>query len=298
MTDLDRTTQEHLVDTPDGAIRVRILGSGPTILCLHGVSAHGRSWMRVARRLAAQATFWIPDLLGRGESTPRPDLPYRMDDESRRVHELVEALRGSATGGDPGFPTVIAGHSQGAAIAIAVAREQPAVRGLLLSNPVTPWTKRPVVLGALESGLIRRIAADIFSPLRGPLANAILRRAAGPRFRVPADTVAAYARPYEDRRRAETLMALLRDWRPTEMGDLRVEGRIIRVVAGAFDPRITEKSAERLADELGAEFTVVPDGGHVLPEQYPDLLAGELERILEDSGLNVMGGDRGRSRPE
>jgi pimeloyl-ACP methyl ester carboxylesterase len=292
MTNLDPTVEKHLIDTPDGAMRVRILGSGPPVLCLHGVSAHGRSWMEVARRLTGEATFWMPDLLGRGESTPRPDLTYRMEDEARRVRELVAALRRLSAAHDPGFPAVIAGHSQGAAIAIAVAREEPAVRGLLLSNPVTPWTRRPIVLGALESGLIRRFAAGIFSPLRGPLASAILRRAAGPMFRVPTETVAAYARPYADRRRAETLMTLLRDWEPSELDAFGSGGRVSRVIAGAHDPRIAADAAKRLADELDAEFLLVEDGGHVLPEQHPDLVAEELWRILEEIG---RGGGRSRA---
>jgi pimeloyl-ACP methyl ester carboxylesterase len=77
-------------------------------------------------------------------------------------------------------------------------------------------------------------------------------------------------------------MALLRDWRPSELdGRVPADRRITRVVAGGLDPRITPGSAERLAQELSAAFTLVPDGGHVLPEQHPDLLAEELSRILE-----------------
>ena len=85
-------------------------------------------------------------------------------------------------------------------------------------------------------------------------------------------------------------MALLRDWRPAELRSLGPGARVSRVVAGAHDPRIAAADAMRLADELGAEFTLVEDGGHILPEQHPDLLAEELGRILGDVGRK-----RGRS---
>lgn len=278
--------REHRVDTPDGLIRIRILGRGPAVLCLHGVSAQGRSWLPVARLVGDRATLLLPDLLGRGASTPRPDLPYALDDEARRLTELVGALRRDGLiEPEAGFPTVLAGHSQGAAIALAVAAREPAVRGLFLSNPVTPWTGRPAILDVLRAGLMRRVAAGIFPPLRRPLARAIVRRAAGPGYRPPDDVIEAYAEPYATRERAETLMRLLADWRPAELADrLPSPGLVVRVAAGDLDPRIDALSAERLAAVLGGELRRVPEGGHVLPEQCPGLLAGELLRVLDAVG--------------
>ena len=269
------------VETPDGVVRVRVLGTGPPVCCLHGVSAHGRSWEGVASLLRARATFVLPDLLGRGASDPAPHLGFSFDDEARRVDELIDTVAGLAAGPDVRDGLFLAGHSQGAAIALAVAARRPDVRGVLLTSPVTPWTARPAILGALGSHLIRRGVAGIFSPLRGPLAALIIRRAAGPGFPAPREMVEAYAAPYRDRRRAETLMALLRDWRP---GDLETrmpaDPPPARVVSGALDPRIDPGDASRLAEALGAPFTLVADGGHVLPEQHPELIAGELDRLL------------------
>lgn len=276
--------QDLFVETPDGRIRIRIIGDGPVVvLCLHGVSAQGRSWLPVARRLGDRATFVLPDLLGRGASDPRPDLRYTLEHEADRVRDLVSALC-LADVLDPAaaFPVILAGHSHGAAIALRLAGEETSVRGLLLSNPVTPWTRRPPSLGLLGVGLIRRLAAGIFSPLRRPLAHLILRRAAGPAYRATHDMVAAYAAPFADRRRAETLMRILADWQPAELdGRLPADRPIARVVIGELDPRITVACAERLAIELGGPLLRIADGGHVLPEQHPDLLAGELEKVLQ-----------------
>lgn len=253
-----------------------VMGTGPAVLCLHGVSAHGRSWAPVAARLSDRVTFVLPDLPGRGASDPAPDARFTLDDEVRRLRTLIAGvpeLRSSM---------VVAGHSQGAAIGLALAAEEPRVRGLLLSSPVTPWTRRPRVLDTLRSDLMRRGVAGMFSPLRGVLASAIIRRAAGPGFRAPRELVDAYAAPYADPRRAQTLMALLRDWQPAEL-DARLPERAppTRVVTGALDPRIDAELARKLAERLGAPCRIVEDGGHVLPEQHPDLVADELGRVLD-----------------
>ena len=257
------------------------------MLCLHGVSAQGRSWLAVARRLADRATFLLPDLIGRGGSDAFPGGSFTLEDEADRIEAIMDALRahGDVDGaGRAGarLPPVIAGHSQGAALALALAARDPGVVGLLLSNPVTPWTRRPAVLDVLRSGLMRKVVAGMFSPLRGPLATVIIRRAAGPGFRPPRELVRGYAEPYADVRRARTLMALLRDWQPNELAEhIPTERIIARVVTGALDPRIDPRAAERLANEMGGRITVVEDGGHILPEQHPDLLADELGRVFE-----------------
>lgn len=278
------------VNTPDGSIHVRVLGTGPPVLCLHGVSAHGRSWEGVSRLVRGRATFVMPDLLGRGASDAAPHLAFTLDDEVRRVIDLLDAMpetagRPHSAPPDRADGLFLAGHSQGAAIALAVASRRSDVRGILLTSPVTPWTARPAVLAGLRPHLIRRGVAGIFSPLRGPLAALVIRRAAGPGFSAPRELVEAYAAPYAERRRAETLMALLRDWRPEELeARLPTEPPPVRVISGALDPRIDPGDARKLAGTLGASFTLVEDGGHVLPEQHPELVAGELRRLLDSVG--------------
>ncbi|MDX1395648.1 MAG: alpha/beta hydrolase, partial [Gemmatimonadota bacterium] len=226
---------------------------------------------------------------------PAPALAFDLTSETRRIGDLLEALGDAHPtgpgGAGPVVPAVIAGHSQGAAIALSWAADAASPPALLLSNPVTPWTRRPLALGALESGLMRALIAGIFSPLRRPLAAAILRRAAGPEYRVPPDVIDAYAAPYADRARAATLMAVLRDWHPAQLeGRLPVAGPPAHVLAGSRDPRIAPDTARRLAERLGAGFTLVGDGGHVLPEQHPRLLAEELERILDVLGTAPVTG--------
>jgi len=265
----------------DGTVRVTVLGRGRPVLFLHGISAHGRAWRPVAERFAEAHPgweCWLPDLPGRGASDARAELSYTLDDEVRRLRAVVRALAP-----DGPRPRLVAGHSHGAAIALALARAEPSIRGLLLSNPVTPEIRSPAVLRLLRSSAVRRAVGGLLAPLHAPLGRLVLRRACGPAFRAPAELVAAYARPWSSPARARTLLRILADWRPAELED-RMPRRPVaaHVVTGAHDPRIPIRAATRLAARLDCDLTVLPDGGHVLTEQHPQLLArllGELASI-------------------
>ena len=271
------------IQTPDGRIQIELRGSGPTLLCLHGISANRRSWSAVADRLERQFRLVLVDLLSRGRSEARPDVPYRMGDEIHRVRQVLDALALS--------PTIVAGHSQGAALALALASVDERVTGLVLLNPVTSSTRRPRLLALLRSGLIRRAAAGIIRPLRSPLAHLTLRRVYGPRIRVTRERVAAYAEPYGDRLRVRALLRLLADWRPEELEEwMPASAPLACVVAGGRDPRVEPASARRLAQRLGAEFLLVD------PRRYPGMSPARSIGFIERSHRAHESGKRSQTR--
>lgn len=281
----DVTTPPHVprdlgLDLPEGEIRVRMLGHGEPVLCLHGASASGDIWLRLARDLAGRARFWLPDLLSRGASRPRPDVAYDLGSEVGRVLALSRRLA-ALPAEDGRMPRLVVGHSQGAAIALGMAAADPRVTSLLLVNPVTSDIRRPTILGLLRSGAVRRAVARLLAPRRLHVARLVLARAAGPSYSVSPEAVAAYAEPYADVARAEALMRVLADWRPGEGAQHLPSRRLdARVIAGERDPRIPVEAARRLAERLEAPFSLVPGGGHILPEQSPALLARALEELL------------------
>ena len=266
------------IEITDGRVRVTLLGQGRPLLFLHGISARGRAWRRVAESFVSRHPgwrCWLPDLLGRGDSDARPELPHTLDDEVRRMRELIRALAP-----DGRAPRLVAGHSQGAALALALAGIEPGVRGLLLASPVTAGIRRPVILRALRSSTVRRLAGHAFGPLHGPIGRLVLRRAGGPAFRASPALAEAYARPWAEPRRARALMRILADWSPADLAS-RMPGRPLaaHVVTGGRDPRIPVQAARRLAAQLECGFTLAPEGGHVLTEQHPGLLTRRLAEL-------------------
>lgn len=104
-------------------------GAGPVALLLHGSPGNGRVWARVGERLAGRYRVIAPDLPGYGETTPQAT-PGRHT--VGYAAELIEALTREV-----GAPAVLAGHSYGGVVALALAlRGRVSIGGLALFEPV------------------------------------------------------------------------------------------------------------------------------------------------------------------
>lgn len=258
--------------TAEGAAAVQVVGSGPAVLCLHGVSANRTTWDEVGRRLEDRFTVVAPDLLGRGDSEVPAVSSYRLEDEVRRAADLVRLL-----GIESAF---VVGHSHGAAIGLGLARKLPSVAGLVLVNPVTPWSMRPRILSL--PGLRRSwLAAAALSRFRKPVTRYILeRRVLGPAAGANPDLVDKYSMAYASKDRARELLAILADWRPLELFSWLPAARIpTLVLAGAHDQRMTIADTARLADLFGASYALAARGGHALPDEHPELVCEAIEEI-------------------
>lgn len=122
-------------------------GPGPTVLAVHGITANHLSWLAVAAAVP-QLTVLAPDLRGRGASADLPG-PYGF---AAHVADLVAVL--DAYGLDR---VVVAGHSMGAFVAVALAGRHPervsrlvlVDGGLPLGEPAAPGTPAPDIQAAL-----------------------------------------------------------------------------------------------------------------------------------------------------
>jgi len=105
----------------------------PAIVFLHGLTASGRSWRRVAASLDdAELHLHLVDLLGFGRS-PWPRVAYTTDDH------LAALTAWRMDAGLAGVPIILVGHSLGALLALAAARRDPTVAGVVLIGlPVYP----------------------------------------------------------------------------------------------------------------------------------------------------------------
>ncbi|WP_179232592.1 alpha/beta fold hydrolase [Streptomyces sp. CS159] len=95
----------------------------PVVLALHGITANGLTWARVAHHLAGRVTLLAPDLRGRGGSGPLPG-PYGIGAHADDMAAVVREL-------DAG-PVVLTGHSMGAFTAALTAVRHPDLLSALL----------------------------------------------------------------------------------------------------------------------------------------------------------------------
>lgn len=258
-------------------------GVEPAIVCLHGLSANRSTWQPVARSMASRHRLVLVDLLGRGESDPAPAAAYDLESEAARLATLLDGL---------GIrQPVLAGHSHGAAVAVAAARRVQA-RGLVLVNPVTPELMRPAILSALwipgVSSTVS-VAARLFR--RRLTRYMLVRRVFASADSVPPGAIDRYASPWADPKRAAVLPRILRDWRPAELERWATPPGIpVAVIAGDVDRRIDAQLAQRWAERLEATFSLTCSG-HSSPEECPEDVRRALEEILDTTRTTGTGRD-------
>jgi len=127
----------------------------PAVVFLHGLTASGRSWRRVAASLDdAGLHLHLVDLLGFGR-LPWPRVAYTTDDH------LAALTAWRMDAGRAGVPIILVGHSLGALLALAAARRDPTVAGVVLMVPLGSAE-------VLESCSFRTLGSIAFLPLSRP----------------------------------------------------------------------------------------------------------------------------------
>jgi pimeloyl-ACP methyl ester carboxylesterase len=150
---------------PFGRVRVhvRVFGSGPPLLLLHGLMTTSYSWRYVLEPLGARHTLYMPDLVGAGRSD-KPDRSYHPDALADSIGETMTAL------GIYGAPII--GNSLGGYLAMRLSLRDPAAMSRLvnLHSPGLPTARMYALAGALallpEPGFLALLR---FMVLRDPL---------------------------------------------------------------------------------------------------------------------------------
>ena len=128
----DGFTLQH-VNCGDVTLRVRIGGSGPPVLLLHGHPRTHTTWHRVAPQLATRWTVVCPDLRGYGESSKPESTPDHLPYSKRSMAGDCLALMHQF-----GFERfALVGHDRGAYVAFRLAMDHPeAVERLVIMDAV------------------------------------------------------------------------------------------------------------------------------------------------------------------
>jgi pimeloyl-ACP methyl ester carboxylesterase len=256
-------------------------GSGEPIVLLHGWPQHWWVWRHVVALLAPHARLVMIDLRGFGWS----DAPAGGYDKQTMADDVLAVLDVL------GLERVrLIGHDWGAWIgflACAAAPERFAAF-LALGSP-RPLGKPParqllqiwrfayqVVLAA--PGLGRRLIASERFMARVILAGAVHRDA------WTREDLRAFTAVLAEPARARASVLLYRTFLTREAG--RTPGGRLpvptRVMVGAGDPAIRPfllEGAERDADDLVVE--IVPDCGHFVPEEHPELVAERARALFQ-----------------
>jgi magnesium chelatase accessory protein len=237
------------------------------ILLLHGTAASTHSWAPVARALSAHATVIVPDLPGHGFTSAWPGRAPSIPDVATALTALIASLELPA-------PSVIAGHSAGAALAVAMAQAAGAHAPVIVGfNPslvpppaaytsfIAPW------LGALmQSEPVLAIAARVARE------RVVIERLLESTGSALSEAQRAwYARLLRDPAHVAGALALMQGWDLnallTSVGTFTSPATLVLGTRDRWIP------AEPLAAVIAAHFPSADvrtwAGGHVLHEEMP-----------------------------
>jgi pimeloyl-ACP methyl ester carboxylesterase len=104
-------------------VTFHMMGEGPPILLVHGITSSSRTWKRIMPRLAETHTVIAPDLLGHGRSA-KPKGDYSLGAYASGIRDLLVALE---------IPrSTVVGHSLGGGIAMQFAYQFPERMGRMV----------------------------------------------------------------------------------------------------------------------------------------------------------------------
>lgn len=251
----------------------------PVLLLIHGTGAATHSWRDVLPLLAQHYTVIAPDMPGHGFTRGRISGGLSLPGMAKALGELLDKL-------GLGHPSVIVGHSAGAAIGIRLLldREMDArVIGLnpaLLPFPGLAARLFPAMARAL---FVNPFTAMIFAQIassEGEVAR-FLKKSTG--SRIDERGVALYHRLFRTSDHCAGAIGMMANW------DLESLAKALPAVAarsllvhGARDSAIPLDSIERAA-RLMPHATVqnLPDLGHLAHEEAPQAVS---QIILDFAG--------------
>lgn len=243
---------------------VKIGGSGPVVLAVHGTGSSSHSFDPLVRHLG-QVTLVAPDLPGHGQSTTIPSKGPALPAFAEGLAAVLERL---------GLvPEIAIGHSAGAAVlgwmgleALAAPRLWVGIGAALV--PMPPVRQR---LAGLSARLLARQAPGLARIAGSPWVELLASATAA----IPPKQQAAYRRLSADPDHVAGVLRMLSRWDVSALHDAieRVPGRWL-LVAGEQDLAVPLRHQRAVARRFSdARLAVIP-GGHLVHEANPAVVAG------------------------
>jgi pimeloyl-ACP methyl ester carboxylesterase len=264
------------VVSADGTpIEFRRLGSGPTVILVHGGMGASQNLMKLAAALADELELIVPDRRGRGRSGPHGE-NYGI---AREAADLL------ALGADTGA-TRIFGLSSGAIATLEAARRNPALVKVALYEPPLSvrgsvpleWLPRfdaEIAAGKTSSALITALKGMRVDPVMSRLPRFLLR----PLFALAPISKTADAEDIPISELVPTMhydTELVRETADTTAVYASI-GADVLLLGGSKSPDYLGTALDALEHVLPSSRRVTMPGlGHTGPEDQPERVAEQL----------------------
>jgi magnesium chelatase accessory protein len=258
---------------------VQVMGSGPTVLLLHGTGASTHSWRALAPILASWFTVVAPDLPGHGFTDTPPGFRLSLPGMAHSVGELLRVLDLR--------PVLAAGHSAGAAILVRMCVDGTLALGHLVSlnGALLPMRGLPLGLpGEVVSSAVKLLTSTplfprLFASYAGDRRTvARLLRDTG--STIDAEGMALYQRLASSPAHVGGALGMMANW---NLRSLRAELPRLKtplvLVVGTNDRTIPPTEATEVQALVpGASIVELAGLGHLAHEEQPQACA----RLIAD----------------
>jgi 3-oxoadipate enol-lactonase len=252
---------------------VDVQGDGPGVLFVHGFPLDRTVW----RHLIAPLTGWrrvAPDLRGMGLSDVPADGLYTMGEYADDLVALLDMLALEQV--------VVCGLSMGGYVAFELLRRHPQrIRALILAN-----TRAEA--DSAEGKASRDQMLELVDQLgTAPLADQLVPKLLAPSSQSAMPQVVEHLRTMITSSPADGIKGALRAMRerPDSTDLLGEIGVPTLVVAGSEDKVVPVDRSRAMADAIpGAQFTVIPEAGHLTPLEQPIPTSRVILEFLESIG--------------
>lgn len=243
-------------------------GTGDAVLLLHGQPGSSADWTGVSRALRDRFRVIAPDRPGYGATGGRA---MGMAENAAAMAQLLRE-RGVER-------AIVAGHSWGAGVAIAMGERHPElVRALVLICPVTPHDR----FGLADRALADRrmgpaLARGAFYVAGTALGSARMRRRL--EHLLPGYGVERSPEVAREWRSGQAWRSFYREQRalfdelPGLRGDMDALRAPVTVVVGGRDFITDPQAGRRFAEHAGGRLVEIAGAGHLLPMQAPGRVA-------------------------
>jgi magnesium chelatase accessory protein len=267
-----------------GGLRWRLqrMGQGPGLLLLHGTGSSLQSWRACLPGLAAHFSLLIPDLPGHGGTAAFADRQASLPRMAAAVGDLLAALDWQ--------PTLVAGHSAGAAVMLQMSLDSrlPQARGLLAVNGALQ--PLPGVMGLVAPAVAKFASRSAWLPAwvsrHATQPRALSNLIASTGSRLDEAGVQHYRELLKQPEHLRGVLDMLAAWRledlQTRLPELRTP---LWLAAGLADRTVAPVQALELARWLpGASFHPLPGLGHLAHEEAPGVVNGLLMGLHNATG--------------
>ncbi|WP_019903636.1 alpha/beta fold hydrolase BchO [Methylobacterium sp. 77] len=241
----------------------------PVLLLLHGTGAATHSWRGLMPLLATRFRIVAPDLPGHGFTDPLPAARLSLPGMASAVGDLLETLEIR--------PTLVVGHSAGAAILVRLCLDGGVAPDLLvaLNGALTPF---PGLASVLFPSMARLLFLNPITPkvfawtADRPAVERLIR---GTGSRLDAEGLELYRRLFRTPGHVAGALGMMANW------DLATLDRDIRrlttptlLVVGSEDKAISPDTAFALRKRLAnARVELLRGLGHLAHEEAPEKVA-------------------------